>query len=246
MDLELLHGDCHDLMHAIPDGSVHALICDPPYGRSKADWDRPLDWACFWIAAYRICIPTAPMVFFAAQPFATDLINSNRGAFRYDLIWHKPTASGFLNAFRQPMRAHELILVFQRRVKGGTYHPQRTYGHTPYYSAGGVAGTSSLYSAHTTFRVNARDGRRAPRSVLTYDRTTDERKSHSTAKPVALMRWLVETYTNPGDLVLDPCMGSGATGLACQQTGRQFIGIEQDETFYRRALARLTLQEALL
>ena len=230
---ELYRGDCCDIMRTLPPASVDAVITDPPYGTTDLSWDKPIDLDRFWIEVNRVAKETAVVVAFCAQPFTTRLINSNPKCFRYELVWEKARAVGFLDANKRPLRAHETLLIFVRKCKGSTYNAQKTPGK-PYISKG--CGVAQHYrNKKKIASVNLGD--RHPRSVLRF--THDKRSLHPTQKPLELMRWIVASYTNAGDMVLDPYMGSGSTGEACQLLGRRFIGMERDEKHFATASARL-------
>lgn len=234
----LIHGDCFEAMAGLPAASVHALISDPPYGRTRLPWDRGVDWPRFWEEAHRVCAAGAAIVLFSAQPFTTDLINSNRREFRYELIWHKNRAVGWLDARRRPLRAHENILVFTADFARHTYNPQMEDGHAPYRRP---SSHRPPVASHYNWSRRSAGGvvrSRYPRSVLSFA-SRQEAALHPTQKPLKLMDWLVRTYSQPGDVVLDPFMGSGTTGAACLQSGRGFIGIESDKGYFEKASHRL-------
>lgn len=242
MNLQLWHDDCLAIMPTLADGSIDLLLTDPPYGTTALPWDQAIDYSTFWAQAHRVVKPTGIIAVFCAQPMATDLINANRRHFRYDLIWHKTMPVGFLDANRRPLRAHENIFIFCQRWRGArnrllsTYNPQFTDG-TPYVSRHG--GVCALYGTKTQRQARQNtDGRRHPVSVLTYPRETTGR-FHPTQKPLPLLRWLIQTYSHPGETVLDPFMGSGNTGMAALGLGRQFLGIERDSAYYTSAWGRL-------
>lgn len=238
---------------------MDALITDPPYGTTELPWDRKLDLSLFWTQAHRVCKERAIIVLFSQQPFTSDLIHSNRKAFRYELIWHKTAAVGWLSANSRPLRAHENILIFARRFRGSTYHPQKRQGkpYRPSYkgaarhygrqrgpsvralgvpTSGVPAQASSNNGAGSSATIGS--GERYPRSVLLCsNRNTPS--LHPTQKPLDLMLWLVQSYSHVGDVVLDPFMGSGSTGAACRQTGRSFIGIEREREYFEVAKERL-------
>ncbi|MBV9865362.1 MAG: site-specific DNA-methyltransferase [Abitibacteriaceae bacterium] len=229
-------------MAKLADHSIDALISDPPYGMTDLFWDRKIDWPRFWKEIERICKENAVIVLFSQQPFTTDLINSNRKWFRYELIWHKTMAVGWLSANQRPLRAHENILIFAKRFQKSTYNPQMELGHKPYISQ--HTGPVALYGRQRNWPSVARSvgGERYPRSVLTLSNCGFSRRNprlHPTQKPLMLIRWLVKSYTNPGDMVLDPFMGSGTTGVACLQTGRHFIGVELEFSYFSNAHERL-------
>jgi DNA modification methylase len=230
--------DALDLMASLEAGSVDALITDPPYGTTALEWDKPIDWPRFWTEARRVCKPTAPMVLFSAQPFTTDLINSNRTAYRYDVVWRKTLPTRVLDANRMPLRVHELILVFCDNGYG-TYNPQLTNGGAAYNITRSENGGDHYQGSLAGTYVN--HGTRHPTSVLEFSNKAGELATdrHPTQKPVDLMAWLVKSYTNAGGLVLDPFAGSGSTGAACLLTGRGFVGSELSPEYHAKATERL-------
>lgn len=241
-------GDCVEVLDALPAGAIVCVIADPPYGVTKLAWDKPLDWPTVWARLHRVTPPAANLILFAQQPFAADLIASNRPAFRYELIWRKSRATGFLDARCRPLRAHENILLFCRTWRGAgnrmlaTYHPQMTVGR-PYRKlrVGDRRGNRAVHYGSTSDprKPTLNDsGDRFPHSVLD-SASAKNPHDHPTAKPVGLLRWLVRTYSNPGDLVLDFCTGSGSTGEAALVEGRRFLGIERDPALVETARRRL-------
>lgn len=238
----LSHDDWQTLLARIPDASIDAIITDPPYGTTNIEWDKAPDLPTLWREFERVIKPSGNMVLFCAQPFTTDLINSNRAHFRHETIWHKTQSVGWLDANKRPLRAHENILLFCKHYRGAknaklaTYNPQKTAGK-PYESKGN-RGVSGHYNQTTQRTPTINTGDRHPTSVQTFGR--DAISLHPTQKPLALMRWLVRSYTNDGDLVLDPFAGSGSTGEACIAEGRRFIGSERDAAHFATAHTRLT------
>lgn len=245
--LTLRQGDALELLNNLPAGSVDCVMVDPPYGKTKLPWDKPLPWPQLWTALHRVAAPTANLLIFSQQPFASELIISNRAAFRYELIWHKTRATGFLDARCRPLRSHENILLFCQRWRGSknrmqaTYLPQMTPG-TPYHKrrTNDRRGNRAAHygSSSDPFKptLNA-SGERFPHSVIRVASRNEH--GHPTAKPVELLRWLVRTYTRPGEVILDCCMGSGSTGVAALVEGRRFIGMEKDAGIFAQAQARL-------
>ena len=220
--------------------SIDLLLTDFPYGtlnKSRNEWDRVIDYDEFWYYIKIICKPNAAIISTAAQPFTSVLISTNYAWFKYCLVWEKSKATGYLNAKKQPMRAHEDIVVFYNRQP--TYNPQMTVGKP--YDKGTAIRDAEQYGKQTkAVHVKNEDGTRYPRSVLYFKTAEDEGKYHPTQKPIALYEYLIKTYSNEGDTVLDPCMGSGTTGVACMNTGRNFIGIEKEENYYKIAEQRIS------
>jgi site-specific DNA-methyltransferase (adenine-specific) len=233
--MKFLLGDCLEVMGGIEDGSVDMVLCDLPYGTTACKWDFVIDPVELWKHYYGVCKANAAMVFTAAQPFTTTLASSNIKDFRYEWIWEKPQGTNPMNAKVMPLKSHENILVFYR--KKPTYNPQMTQGKPYGGFSSDTAKIGEVYgSAKSKHRDNA-EGTRYPKTVL---RFAQERGGlHPTQKPVPLMEYLVLTYSNPGETVLDNCMGSGTTGVACHNTGRNFIGIEKDPSYFETAKSRL-------
>jgi site-specific DNA-methyltransferase (adenine-specific) len=223
-------GDCIEVMKAIPAAAIDMILCDLPYGVTANEKDKPLDLGALWSEYRRVTKPTSAIVLTAQFPFLIDLVHSNSKAFRYDLIWDKVLVSGHLNANRMPLRVHEHILVFYE--KQPTYNPQFTEG-SPRHSEGNAAVGEVILQQNTgEYRrlpdTKRGDTRKHPRSILTFQKPHPSAAIHRTEKPIALFEWLIRTYTNEGDLVLDNCIGSGTTAVACKNIGRRFIGIDLD------------------
>lgn len=249
MTFDLRHGDCLELMAGIPDGSVDMILCDLPYGTTACKWDTVIPFEPLWAHYRRVAKRNAAIVLTASQPFTAALVMSNPSEFRYCWVWEKPKASNFLLARKQPLKAHEDIAVFCQQAT--PYFPQMAQGE-PYFRGGiktihdnpEVANTIPGYHSHIRQSV---DGKRFPRTVQKFTTAEREGRLHPTQKPVALMEYLVRTYTREGETVLDNCMGSGTTGVACANTGRQFIGIEREPKYFeiaRERIARATEQAA--
>ncbi|OHD27282.1 MAG: hypothetical protein A2Y38_19355 [Spirochaetes bacterium GWB1_59_5] len=236
----IILGDCLDVMPAIPSGSINLILTDLPYGVTDCHWDRRIDLVRLFCEYRRILSDRGALVLMATQPFATDLVNACRDWFRYDLVWDKEYSVGFLNANRMPLRRHEFALVFYRRLP--VYNPQFGAGR-PYHAKGGGMKAKGVYKPIQIIATD-NDGRRYPTSVLRFPREMNSAKSkklfHPTQKPFALFEYFVRTYTNPGAVVLDSCLGSGTTALACVANNRHFIGIEKDPDFVDVAEARLS------
>ncbi|MFA7167420.1 MAG: site-specific DNA-methyltransferase [Sphaerochaetaceae bacterium] len=234
-DATLYRGDCLEVMPTLPAGCVDMVLADPPYGTTACAWDSVIPPGRMWEELHRVAREDAAFVFTACQPFTTRLGSSNLKELRYAWAWVKNYSTGFLNARHMPLRAHEDILVFYGRQP--TYNPQFWYGKPYKGSSSGPAGKEGCYRPVEKRSTGSPDGRRYPLSVLRIAR--DETHVHPTQKPVKLMEYMILTYTNPGDLVLDFTMGSGTTGVAAVATGRRFIGIERDPRYFRIACERI-------
>jgi site-specific DNA-methyltransferase (adenine-specific) len=234
----MLHlGDCLDVMQGIPDGSVDMVCTDPPYGTTACKWDSVIPFEPMWAQLKRIVKPNGAIVLMASQPFTSALVMSNVKMFSYSVIWHKSRPVGHLAANRKPMNKHEDILIFSKNQP--TYNPQgvkecqpktitRTNKGGIYRSKAGVASVQKFTGY--------------PNSIIEFN--SQNGQLHPTQKPVALMEYLIRTYTNPGETVLDFTMGSGTTGVAAANTGRRFIGIERDTDYFTAASARIQKAQA--
>jgi|CXWL01.1.fsa_nt_gi site-specific DNA-methyltransferase (adenine-specific) len=241
----LLNADWREFLPTLPDDSVDLLLTDPPYGTTSIDWDKKVEWSLFWEQIKRICKPDAPMVIFASGKFINELINSNPKDYRYELIWEKPRAVGFLDANRRPLRAHEQILIFTRKgFRNSTYNPQMVAGKP--HKTGGEGKQAVHYGGKRGRTEIVTTSLYHPRSVLKYSNQVKGKSLHPTAKPLELVEWLVRSYSNEGDVVLDPFSGSGTTLAACMIAGRNGIGCEIDETYFHTAANRLEEVEAAL
>lgn len=237
MSINLMLGDCLDRMKEIQSGSVDMVLADPPYGTTQCKWDSVIDMQAMWRELERVCKPNAAIVMTAAQPFTAQLVCSNMGMFRYEIIWEKGNATGFLNAKKQPLRAHESVLVFYRQQP--TYNPQMTSGHARKTSKRKTVSSECYGKALSLTEYDSTE--RYPRSVQFFSSDKQRGSYHATQKPVALMEWLIRTYSNIGDVVLDFCMGSGTTGVACINTDREFIGMEADADIFQVATDRINV-----
>lgn len=231
--LDLMLGDCLECMKEIPDGSVDMVLCDLPYGTTQNKWDSIISLPAMWAGVWRALKPSGAALFTAQTPFDKMLGASDIRNLRYEWVWQKESGTGHLNAKKAPLKNHENVLVFYRSPP--TYNPQMRTGFKPYTQAQGKT-KSSNYGAQTG-AVTVSDGSRYPLTVLEFPRDKD--KEHPTQKPVALMEYLIRTYTNEGEVVLDLTMGSGTTGVAAMNTGRRFIGIELDEGYFNIACDRI-------
>lgn len=237
----LLEGDCLEWMEFLPAGSVDLILADLPYGTTNAPWDSVIPLDRLWTCYRRLARPGAAIVLLAQTPFDKVLGASNLAQLRYEWIWEKTNATGHLNAKRAPLKAHENVLVFYDRQP--TYNPVKTSGHPRKQSRGGGR-QSELYGEHKTAGRHYDSTERFPRSVLTFASDKQTSNLHPTQKPVELMRYLIRTYSNPGDLVLDNVMGSGTTGVAAVREGRRFLGIEKDPGYFAAASARIESEHA--
>ena len=224
-------GDCLERMRELPDASVDMILCDLPYGTTQNKWDAVIPFAPLWAEYWRVAKPNVAVVLTAAQPFTSALVMSQVERFKYSWVWQKEAGTGLLNAKKQPLRDHEDALVFYRSQP--TYNPQWGQGK-PYKQTKG--GETSNYNPSGTV-VTESDGRRYPKTVLQFSRDRD--KSHPTQKPVALFEYLIRTYTDEGMTVLDNCAGSGTTAIAAGRTGRKWVCIERDETYFNKAVERV-------
>jgi len=234
---DIMKGDCLDLMKQIPDNSADMILCDLPYGTTQNKWDEVIPFEALWAEYRRIRKPSAAIVLTAAQPFTSALIMSNPKEFKYQWVWDKVQPTGHLNAKKQPMRRHEDVIVFY--AEQPIYNPQLTEGKVIKRTAG-KAPQSTNYGHFES--VGGDSGTtRQPTTILQVSsgRSPNARTVHPTQKPVALMEYLIRTYTNEGMTVLDNCFGSGTTGVACANTGRKFIGIEMDEKYFEIAKNRV-------
>ena len=233
--MKLLQGDCLELMKDIEDKSVDLILCDLPYGTTTCKWDTIIPFDKLWGQYERIIKDNGAIVLTSAQPFTSALVMSNPKIFKYEWIWEKSKATGYLNSKIMPLVAHENILIFGKRKL--IYNPQMTEGKP--YNKGKAYRPTDVYGGQISVLVRNDSGLRYPRTVQYFRTAESEGKLHPTQKPVALMEYLIKTYTNEGDLVLDNCMGSGTTGVACKNLNRDFIGIELDEKYFKIAQERI-------
>lgn len=226
--IQLIHGDCLEQMKSIPDNSVDMILTDLPYGTTMCSWDAVIPFAPMWSEIERVTTDNAAILLFAAAPFDKVLACSNLKLFRYEWIWEKPAATGFFNAKKMPLKAHENILVFYKSLP--TYNAQKTTGHERK-----VSKRRSQSSDHYGKNVAITDydsTERYPRSVIKFSGDKNRGKYHQTQKPVALCEYLIRTYSNEGDTVLDFTAGSMTTAIACFNTGRDGIMIEKDDAIF--------------
>ena len=257
MKIELDHiynMDCLEGMKYIPNGSVDAVICDLPYevlhkNNPNAQWDRMLPFDRLWEQYERIIKGNGAILLFGQGMFTSDLMQSNRKMWRYNLIWDKGRTTGFLNANRMPLRCHEDIAVFYKSLP--IYHPQMTKGNPNHPQGNGVHNdTNRCYCSYKSGRLYdydkqirkvppTRPGEKFPESIIRIEKLNGTKVVHPTQKPVDLIRYLVLTYTNSGGVVLDNCMGSGTTAIACLKEKRHFIGFELNKGYFDIAQRRI-------
>lgn len=247
--IQLYNHDCIELMRDIPSASIDCIICDPPYGKTCLKWDKIIDFSALWDEYKRIIKPNGAIVIFGNEPFTSLLISSNTEMYRYSWVWKKESATGHLNANYKPMQITEDICVFSFGTIGSlsknpiVYYPQgvtevnikkRNNPRSTWRQNKGYGGENNILNSDKPFTQKYTG---YPTNILEFAR--DKNAVHPTQKPVALLEYLVKTYTNEGDTVLDNCMGSGSTGVACAKTGRKFIGIELDAKYFEIAKKRI-------
>lgn len=230
-----MNGDCLKELIKVKDKTVDLVLCDLPYGMTSNKWDTCIDLDRLWEHYKRIVKDNGAIVLFGMQPFTSKLITSNTDMFKYTWVWEKNIGRGWLKAKVQPMRNVEDICVFYR--KQCVYNPQMTEGK-PYSHAGGGVSVLNCYGSRKQVKAPIENkGTRYPKQVLRFSTVPQKQVVHPTQKPVELLTYLIETYSKPGAVVLDNCMGSGSTGVACVQTQRRFIGIELDKNYFESAKA---------
>ena len=249
-NITLLNGDCLKMMKEIPDNSIDMVLCDLPYGTSASSWDKKLPMNDLWNEYKRIIKHNRAIVLFSQQPFTSLLITSNIEMWKYNWIWEKDNGTNFMNSHFCPLKITEDICVFgygaTSFVKNGEnliYNPQFSEGKPYSIISGNQKSNSAVVRGGKGGRDDVggykteSDGKRYPKNLIKFNRDKD--KLHPTQKPVSLCEYLIQTYTNEGDVVLDNCMGSGTTGIACLNTNRKFIGMELDDTYFEIAKKRI-------
>ncbi len=237
---KIYQGDCMELIKKITDRSIVLILCDLPYGVTQNKLDITLNLKELFNEYWRVLKKDGVIVLTASQPFATDLINIEPINFKYELIWDKVRTSGFLNANRMPLRSHENILIFYKKL--GIYNPQFTKGDKSHSKGKITTDVNYNYGKHGKIDNSEVHGKKKfPKSILTFIKPHPP--IHPTQKPVELFEWIVKTYSNERDLVLDNCMGSGTTAVACKRTNRNFIGIEKEQKYVEMANKRLEQQK---
>lgn len=257
----LVCGDCLVEMAKLKDDSIDLLFCDLPYGQTGCQWDCLIDLSQFWEQVNRVCKDTTPMFFTCTTKFGVSLINSNPKNFRYDMVWVKSAPCGFLNAKKMPMRKHEMVYVFYRKLHFYDLSSHKFLKEVEYTREASVITTecysqneptlpttvvrqssdAECYDGAITYNYEDRDGAiydpPLPNTIL---EIRSEKGKHATQKPTALIEWCLKYYSKEGDTVLDPTMGSGSTGVACKKMNRKFIGIEKDEAIFEAAKKRIS------
>lgn len=230
--IDIKQGDCLELMKDIPDESIDMILCDLPYGTTKNKWDSVIPLNKLWEQYERIIKDNGAIVLFSQMPFSAELVHSNLKLFKYEWIWEKDNGTGFLNAKKMPLKIHENILVFYKKLP--LYNPQMRTGFKPYKCKQGRHSTN--YGAYEQGHITESNGERYPIDIIKFKKDSG---LHPTQKPVELLEYLIKTYTNENETVLDNCMGSGSTGVACVNTNRSFIGYELDEKYFEIAEKRI-------
>lgn len=238
----LLQGNCLEEMKKINNQSVSMVLSDLPYGiTARNQWDKKIPIKPLWDEWLRVLKPNGVIALWSQMPFSAELVMSNPELFRYEWIVEKTKGTGFLNAKKMPLKVHENVLIFYRSLP--QYNPQKTTGHSPVHSYTKYVDNGSNYG-HSVIGISGGGNTdRYPRDIIKFKWDTQKSKLHPTQKPVLANEYFIKTYTNEGDTVLDCCMGSGSTGVACMNTGRDFIGIEINEDYFRIAKDRLNYKE---
>ena len=235
MSVKLMQGDCLELMKDIPDGSVDMILADLPYGTTACKWDSIIPFEPLWEQYERIIKDNGAIVLTASQPFTSALVMSNPKLFKYEWVWDKVKPSTGLHAKHQPLRQHESVLIFSKQK--ATYKPIMTEAKDRKETI--TSSNGEAFGGATVTRRHDNKGKSYPRSILTLSNANQRGKVHPTQKPVALFEYLIKTYTNEGDTVLDNVMGSGTTGVACKNLNRNFIGMELNEEYFKIATERI-------
>ena len=235
-EIELIKGDCLEVMKDIPDKSIDMILCDLPYGTTACKWDSVIPFKPLWEQYNRIIKDNGAIVLFGSEPFSSALRMSNIKKYKYDLKWQKDQGSDFMLAKKKPLKDYEDIMVFYK--KQPTYNPQMREGFKKWTKKDTGNNIIGHLGKQEKSQIKQSIGdKRYPISILKFNRIRNG--LHPTQKPVELLEWLIKTYTNEGETVLDNCMGSGSTGVACINTNRKFIGIEKDDKYFNVAEDRI-------
>lgn len=240
MSNRLIHGDCLEEMAKLEPGSVSMILVDPPYGVTACDWDSVLDFSRMWQCIHRTRREDSPSLIFGNEPFSSYLRLSNIKEYKYDWVWIKNQATNHLHADKMPMRKTENISAFFENHSW--YNPQKTKGHIPTRSAKGSS-DGRVYYGNNTRNYSGGDTDRMPLNIQAFDCTSNYDKKHPNEKPVPLLEYLIRSHSNENDVILDFCMGSGSTGVACIKTNRRFIGIEKEKEYFDVAQDRIKRAE---
>ena len=238
--IDLRRGDCLEVMKQIETGSIDAIITDPPYGTTACKWDSVIPFDLMWKELNRIIKPNGAIVLFGSEPFSSALRMSNIKNYKYDWVWDKRLAGNVFLAKSQPMKIHENIIVFNNTKDN--FYPIKTDLDKVRNYKDKYGGGESFGKKGTGDKIHTTKGRN-PKSIIDISNANRKGNKHPTQKPIELMEYLIKTYTNEGETVLDFTMGSGSTGVACQNTSRNFIGIEQDEKYFKIAQDRIKKNE---
>lgn len=236
MGVQLIHGDCLEKMQYIPTGSIDMILCDLPYGTTACKWDSIIPFEPLWEQYRRVSKPNAVVALFGQEPFSSLMRVSNLSAYKYDWVWDKVKPGAFAIAKYAPLKQHELISIFY--TKSGRYSPQMVKRDK--------IKKSKIYASSDSASVKYNDGIQRtykdsyPKSIIVESNANQRGKLHPTQKPVALMEYLIRTYTNEGETIMDNAMGSGTTGVACVNANRNFIGIEKNKEYFDIATKRIT------
>lgn len=238
---KIICGDCLEVMPNIPDKSIDMILCDLPYGTTACKWDTIIPFEPLWKQYKRIIKDNGAIVLTASQPFTSKLVMSNLKMFKYEIIWDKIKPSTGLHAKIQPLRQHENILIFG----GKTYNPLMEKAKNR-IDKPRIANDGEAFGGKEILRQHSNNGEKYPRSIITISNANQNNRQHPTQKPVALFEYLIKTYTNKGDIVLDNCAGSGTTGVACKNLGRNYILIEREKKYIEIARRRISAIPELL
>ena len=232
----LLFGDCLERMKKIPDGSVDLILTDPPYGTTACKWDSVIPFEPMWVELKRIIKPNGVIALFGCEPFSSALRMSNIKQYKYDWVWVKNISTNFLHTKRQPLRNTENVHVFYKKC--GKYYPIKSTGHIPTQSAKGCS-NGVLYHGKNTRNYSGGETTRYPKTTIEFDVVDLKNRLHPTQKPLPLLEYLIKTYTQENEIVLDFTFGSCSTGVACLNTNRKFLGVEMNEGYFDISVKRM-------
>ena len=252
MENKVIHGDCLEVMRDIPSGSVDMILCDLPYQTTACDWDVIIPFESLWEQYERVIKDNGAIVLTASQPFTSALVMSNPRAFKHSWVWNKKNAGNVLTAKYSPLKTTEDVLVFSKKGKRVNYYPIFSYGHKDRSQDKPMKKKTDLFSSIKSGEFKPGNNKpgdaRYPKHLIEFSNASRVGVVHPTQKPVALFEYLIKTYTNEGETVLDNCMGSGTTAIAAHNTGRKFIGIEKEQRYVeiaRKRLEQAQMQQSL-